>query len=250
MESTRPLIELKRISKVYRMGNMVVPALWDVSLTIAQGELVAVIGASGSGKSTLMNLVGCLDRPTKGCYSLGGRLVSNLDRNALAEIRNRFLGFVFQTFNLLPRATALENVQLPMLYAGLSASERLRRAKEALTRVGLASRLEHRPNQLSGGQQQRVAIARAIVMKPKIILADEPTGNLDSKTSVEIMTLIQELSRVGITVVLVTHESYIAEYASRVVVLKDGRLLSDKPLAHTSAQAHVAGAAQTWEVIP
>ena|SRR5579862_6710077 len=249
MESTRPLIELKRISKIYRMGDIVVPALWDVSLTIAQGELVAIMGASGSGKSTLMNLVGCLDRPTKGCYLLGGRLVSNLDRNVLAEIRNRFLGFVFQTFNLLPRATALENVQLPMLYAGLPASERLRRAKESLTRVGLASRLEHRPNQLSGGQQQRVAIARAIVMKPKIILADEPTGNLDSNTSGEIMTLIQELSRAGITVVLVTHESNIAEYASRVVVLKDGRLISDKPLAHTSAQAHVAVAAQTREAI-
>jgi putative ABC transport system ATP-binding protein len=246
---SNPLIELKCVGKVYRMGDIVVPALWDVSLTIAQGELVAVMGASGSGKSTLMNLVGCLDRPTKGRYLLGGQLVSSLDRNALAEIRNRLLGFVFQTFNLLPRATALENVQLPMLYAGLPASERLRRAKEALTRVGLASRLEHRPNQLSGGQQQRVAIARAIVMKPKIILADEPTGNLDSKTSVEIMTLIQELSQVGITVVLVTHESYIAEYASRVIVLKDGRLLSDKPRAHTSMQAHVAVAAQTREAL-
>jgi putative ABC transport system ATP-binding protein len=246
---SNPLIELKCIGKVYSMGDIAVPALWDVSLTIAQGELVAVMGASGSGKSTLMNIVGCLDRPTKGCYLLGGHLVSNLDRNALAEIRNRFLGFVFQTFNLLPRATALENVQLPMLYAGLPASERLRRAKEALTRVGLASRLEHRPNQLSGGQQQRVAIARAIVMKPKIILADEPTGNLDSKTSVEIMTLIQELSRAGITVVLVTHESNIAEYASRVIVLRDGRLLSDQPRAHTAERVPITAVAQTEEAI-
>jgi len=247
MEPNRPLIELERISKIYRMGEIVVPALLDVSLTITRGELVAVMGASGSGKSTLMNLVGCLDRPTKGRYLLAGQLVSNLDRNALAEIRNRFLGFVFQSFNLLPRATALENVQLPMLYAGLPASERLRRAKEALTRVALASRLDHKPNQLSGGQQQRVAIARAIVMKPKIILADEPTGNLDSKTSAEIMNLLQELSRAGITVVLVTHESNIAEYASRVIVLKDGRMLSDRP--HTPGRTHVAAASQTEEAV-
>jgi putative ABC transport system ATP-binding protein len=249
MESKRPLIKLERISKVYHIGDIVVPALWNVSLTIAQGELVAVMGASGSGKSTLMNLVGCLDRPTKGNYVLDGHLVSNLDRDALAEIRNRFLGFVFQSFNLLARATALENVQLPMLYAGLPASERLRRAKEALTRVGLANRLDHRPNQLSGGQQQRVAIARAIVMNPRLVLADEPTGNLDSKTSAEIMILIQELSRAGITVVLVTHESNIAEYASRVVVLKDGRLFSDQPRAHAGEQAHVAAAVRTAEVI-
>lgn len=247
MESNRPLIELKRISKVYCMGDIVVPALRDVSLTIAPGELVAVMGASGSGKSTLMNLVGCLDRPTEGRYLLTGQVVSNLDRNALAEIRNRFLGFVFQSFHLLSRATALENVELPMLYAGLPASERFRRAKEALSRVGLAERLTHRPNQLSGGQQQRVAIARAIVMNPRLVLADEPTGNLDSKTSVEIMTLIQELSRAGITVVLVTHESHIAEYASRVIVLKDGRLLSDRPRVHTSTQVHVAVAEQTNE---
>jgi putative ABC transport system ATP-binding protein len=227
MTSHRCLIKLEQISKIYRMGDIVVPALRDISLSIAQGELVAIMGASGSGKSTLMNLVGCLDRPTAGRYLLAGHLVSNLDRNALAEIRNRFLGFVFQSYNLLPRATALENVQLPMLYAGISSSERLRRAREALTRVGLANRLDHRPNQLSGGQQQRVAIARAIVMNPRVVLADEPTGNLDSKTSVEIMTVIQELSRSGITVVLVTHELSIAEYAPRVIALKDGELLSD-----------------------
>ena len=223
METSRTLIKLEHISKIYRMGDVVVPALHDISLTIAQGELVAVMGASGSGKSTLMNLVGCLDRPTKGRYLLTGHLVSNLDRNALAEIRNRFLGFVFQSFNLLARATALENVELPMLYAGVPANERLRRAREVLARVGLKNRSEHRPNQLSGGQQQRVAIARALVMRPKIVLADEPTGNLDSKTSVEIMALIQKLSSSGITVVLVTHEPNIAEYASRVIVLKDGQ---------------------------
>ena len=229
METSHTLIKLEHIGKIYRMGDVVVPALRDISLTIARGELVAVMGASGSGKSTLMNLVGCLDRPTEGRYLLAGHLVSNLDRNALAEIRNRFLGFVFQSFNLLARATALENVALPMLYAGVPANERLRRASEALRRVALENRSEHRPNQLSGGQQQRVAIARAIVMGPKIIFADEPTGNLDSKTSAEIMRLIQELSASGITVVLVTHEPNIAEYASRVIVLKDGRLLSDEP---------------------
>jgi putative ABC transport system ATP-binding protein len=247
METTRILIKLEHISKIYQMGDVVVPALRDISLTIAQGELVAVMGASGSGKSTLMNLVGCLDRPTKGRYLLTGHPVSNLDRNALAEIRNRFLGFVFQSFNLLARATALENVELPMLYAGVPANERLRRAREALARVGLENRSGHRPNQLSGGQQQRVAIARALVMRPKIVLADEPTGNLDSKTSVEIMGLIQELSSSGITVVLVTHEPNIAEYASRVIVLKDGRLLSDEP--HTQVANRALAAAHTWEAI-
>jgi putative ABC transport system ATP-binding protein len=247
METTRILIKLEHISKIYQMGDVVVPALHDISLTIAQGELVAVMGASGSGKSTLMNLVGCLDRPTKGRYLLTGHLVSNLERNALAEIRNRFLGFVFQSFNLLARATALENVELPMLYAGVPANERLRRAREALARVGLENRSGHWPNQLSGGQQQRVAIARALVMRPKIVLADEPTGNLDSKTSVEIMGLIQELSSSGITVILVTHEPNIAEYASRVIVLKDGRLLSDEP--HTQIANHALAAAHTQEAI-
>lgn len=232
METSRTLITLEQISKVYRMGDIVVPALRDISFSIAEGELVAIMGASGSGKSTLMNLLGCLDRPTKGRYLLAGHPISNLDRNALAEIRNRFIGFVFQSFNLLSRASALENVQLPMLYAGVRANERSRWAREALSRVGLAGRMEHRPNQLSGGQQQRVAIARAIVMRPQLILADEPTGNLDSKTSVEIMTLLQELSRSGITVVLVTHEPDVAEYASRVISLKDGHLLSDQPQTH------------------
>ncbi|MGC2164262.1 MAG: ABC transporter ATP-binding protein [Silvibacterium sp.] len=227
MESSRYLIKLEQISKVYRMGDVVVPALRGVSLAIAQGELLAIMGASGSGKSTLMNLIGCLDRPTSGRYLLAGRPVSSLDRNALAEIRNRFIGFVFQSFNLLPRASALENVELPMLYAGVPSGARRRRAREKLTQVGLGNRLEHRPNQLSGGQQQRVAIARAIVMNPRIILADEPTGNLDSRSSSEIMALIQRLSESGITVVLVTHEPDIAEFASRRIVIKDGQILSD-----------------------
>lgn len=247
MASTKPIIKLEQVSKVYRMGDIVVPALRDVSLTIAQGELVAIMGASGSGKSTLMNLMGCLDRPTTGRYLLDGSLVSSLGRNALAEIRNRFLGFVFQSFNLFSRASALENVQLPMLYAGISSKERQRRAKEALSSVGLASRIEHRPNQLSGGQQQRVAIARAIVMNPKLILADEPTGNLDSNTSVEIMNLIQRLSRLGITVILVTHESNIAEYASRVLILKDGRLLSDTSSAHNANDTVASSRTQLQE---
>jgi putative ABC transport system ATP-binding protein len=247
MASTKPIIKLEQVSKVHRMGDIVVPALRDVSLTIAQGELVAIMGASGSGKSTLMNLMGCLDQPTRGRYLLAGHLVSSLDRDALAEIRNRFLGFVFQSFNLLSRASALENVQLPMLYAGFSSKERQRRAKEALTRVGLASRMEHRPNQLSGGQQQRLAIARAIVMNPKLILADEPTGNLDSRTSVEIMNLIQELNRFGITVILVTHESNIAEYASRVLILRDGRLLSDTSSAHNANDTVASSRTQLQE---
>jgi len=227
METKSCLIRLERVSKLYRMNDIVVPALRDLSLTIVQGQLVAIMGSSGSGKSTLMNIIGCLDRPTTGRYLLAGNQVSNLERNALAVIRNRFLGFVFQSFNLLPRASVIENVQLPMLYAGVSARERLRRAGDALIRVGLTDRFEHRPNQLSGGQQQRVAIARAIVMNPKLVLADEPTGNLDSKTSGEIMTLIQNLSLSGITVVLVTHEPNVAKYASRRIVLQDGQLHSD-----------------------
>jgi putative ABC transport system ATP-binding protein len=227
MESRGYLITLEQISKVYRTGDAVVPALRGVSLAIAQGEFVAIMGTSGSGKSTLMNLIGCLDRPTGGQYLLAGHLVSTLDRNALAAIRNRFIGFIFQSFNLLPRASALENVELPMLYAGIPSGERRRRARETLMQVGLGRRLEHRPNQLSGGQQQRVAIARSLVMNPRIILADEPTGNLDSRSSAEIMALIQTLSESGITVVLVTHESEISEFASRTIVIKDGQMLSD-----------------------
>ncbi len=222
-----PIIQLEHVKKMYRMGDVTVSALLDVSLQIDEGEFVAIMGSSGSGKSTMMNIIGCLDWPTSGRYFLGKHLVSDFDRDTLADVRNRKLGFVFQNFNLLPRATALEQVVLPMLYAGVPAEERHRRAAEALTRVGLGSRMDHRPNQLSGGQQQRVALARAMIMNPRVILADEPTGNLDSRTSIEVMILLQELGCTGITIVLVTHEPDIAEYAGRCIVLKDGRILSD-----------------------
>jgi len=223
----RPLIQLEYVTKLYRMGDVTVTALQDVSMAIAEAEFVAIMGASGSGKSTLMNIIGCLDWPTSGRYLLGGHLVSDLGRDALAEVRNRMLGFVFQSFNLLPRTSALEQVELPMLYAGVPKAARRRRAVEALARVGLGDRLHHRPNQLSGGQQQRVAIARSMVMNPRVILADEPTGNLDSRTSLEVMALFQALGREGITIVLVTHEPDIAEHAARNIVLKDGEVLSD-----------------------
>jgi putative ABC transport system ATP-binding protein len=223
----KPLIEVEHLAKVYRMGDVEVHALRDVSLTITEGESVAIMGPSGSGKSTLMNVLGCLDRPTSGTYRLVGQEVSKLDRNALARLRNRTLGFVFQSFNLLSRTSALENVELPLLYGGLSGRERHRRAKEALEKVGLGARTHHHPNQMSGGQQQRVAIARALVTRPHLMVADEPTGNLDSRTSVEIMALFQELGRSGITLLLVTHEPDIARYASRVVVMRDGLVQSD-----------------------
>jgi putative ABC transport system ATP-binding protein len=221
------LIQLVEVKKTYHMGDVDVHALRGVDLTIDAGEFIAVMGSSGSGKSTLMNIVGCLDRPTAGRYLLDGREVSRMSRDQLADIRNHTLGFVFQSFNLLTRTSAVENVELPLLYQGVGTKERVRRSKEALERVGLGTRLDHHPGQLSGGQQQRVAIARAIVGKPKVILADEPTGNLDSRTSVEVMALFQQLGRDGITVVLVTHESDIAEYAARVVVMRDGHVVSD-----------------------
>ncbi len=221
------LIEVSDVHKIYKTGDVEVHALRGVSLAIDSGEFVAIMGSSGSGKSTLMNLLGCLDRPTSGTYLLAGREVSRMDRDELAEVRNEVLGFVFQSFNLLPRTSALENVELPLVYRGVRARDRTRRATAALEKVGLGSRLDHTPGQLSGGQQQRVAIARAIVGEPKVILADEPTGNLDSKTSIEVMALFQDLGRTGITVVLVTHEPDIAEYASRVVVVRDGLILSD-----------------------
>jgi len=221
------LIVLRQVGKVYHMGDVEVTALRDVSLTIEEGEFIAIMGASGSGKSTLMNILGCLDRPTSGRYLLAGRDVSQMSRSELAEIRNRMLGFVFQSFNLLARTSAVDNVGLPLQYAGVTHRERRQRAEEALGQVGLSDRLQHHPSQMSGGQQQRVAIARALVMKPKLILADEPTGNLDSQTSVEILTLLQELWRSGMTIVMVTHEPDIAEYASRVVLMKDGHILSD-----------------------
>ena len=222
------LVRLENVSKVYGMGDVEVHALRGVSLSIAQGDFTAVMGASGSGKSTLMNIVGLLDRPTGGAYLLEGEEVSTLTTERLAEVRNRTIGFVFQSFNLLARTSALENVELPLLYGGIGRAERHRRASASLGRVGLADRADHHPNQMSGGQQQRVAIARALVTEPRVILADEPTGNLDSRTSVEVMALFQELGRSGITVVLVTHEADIAQYASRVIVMRDGRILSDE----------------------
>ncbi len=227
MRDHGPLLALEDVTKVYHMGDVEVPALRGISLVVEEGDFIAVMGASGSGKSTLMNIIGCLDRPTSGSYVLAGEDVSQLDRNALAEKRNRTLGFVFQNFNLLSRTDALENVELPLLYAGVPTRERHRRAREALERVGLGDRVHHHPNQMSGGQQQRVAIARALIASPKVILADEPTGNLDSRTSVEVMAIFQQLRDSGITIVLVTHEPDISQYASRVVVMKDGRLRSD-----------------------
>jgi putative ABC transport system ATP-binding protein len=236
-----PIIQLEHVTKIYRMGDVIVTGLQDVSLRIDEGEFVAIMGSSGSGKSTLMNIIGCLDSPTSGRYLLGPHPVSDFDADTLADIRNRRLGFVFQSFNLLPRATAIEQVELPMLYAGVGNAERHERAAAALTRVGLGKRVDHRPNQLSGGQQQRVALARAMVMNPRVILADEPTGNLDSRTSVEVMALLQELNDSGITIVLVTHEPDIADYASRCVVLRDGEILSD--VRHTPRRADVTLAA-------
>ncbi|HEX5098142.1 MAG TPA: ABC transporter ATP-binding protein [Polyangiaceae bacterium] len=222
------LIELEDVRKTYESGDVKVHALAGVSLSIAAGEFVAVMGPSGSGKSTLMNVLGCLDRPTSGRYLLDGKDVSQLDKNALAEVRNRTLGFVFQNFNLLPRTSALENVELPLVYANVPSRERKKRSVAALERVGLGGRLDHTPSQLSGGQQQRVAIARALVSEPKIIFADEPTGNLDSRTSIEVMAMLQELVPTGITIALVTHEPDIAEFASRVVVVRDGLVQSDE----------------------
>jgi len=230
------LVQLDDVTKTYRMGEVDVHALRGVTLSIADGEFIAIMGASGSGKSTLMNVIGCLDRPTGGSYRLAGEEVSRLDRDALAAVRNRTLGFVFQSFNLLSRTSALENVELPLVYGGLAARERHARATEALARVGLGDRVHHHPNQLSGGQQQRVAIARAIVTHPRLLLADEPTGNLDTRTSLEVMALLQELGRHGITVVLVTHEADVAEYASRLVVLRDGLVKSDERRAARIAQ--------------
>ena len=226
-----PLIEVRDLVKTYQLGEHQVLALRGVSLDIAAGEFVAVMGPSGSGKSTFMNLLGCLDTPTAGAYRLDGDDVSKLSRDALAAIRNLKLGFVFQTFNLLPRMTALENVELPLLYSATSARERRDRALARLREVGLESRASHRPSQLSGGQQQRVAMARALVNEPRLILADEPTGNLDTRTSVEIMAILQRMNRRGITIVLVTHEDDIAKFASRIVVFRDGRLRSDTPVA-------------------
>jgi putative ABC transport system ATP-binding protein len=222
------LIEISHISKVYKIGSEEIHALRDVSLTINKNEYVALMGPSGSGKSTLMNVLGCLDTPSSGEYILNGTSVAKMMDNQLAEVRNKEIGFVFQTFNLLPRSTALENVILPLVYAGMPKAQREARGKEVMAQVGLADRMKHRPNELSGGQRQRVAVARALVNNPAIILADEPTGNLDSKTSVEIMGLFEEIHKNGNTIILVTHEEDIALHAHRIVRLKDGLTESDQ----------------------
>jgi putative ABC transport system ATP-binding protein len=232
-----PIIDVDGVTKTYQLGDVEVRALRGVTLRIEGGEFVAVMGSSGSGKSTLMNILGCLDKPTSGEFRLDGQAISRLGSDGLAGIRNRTLGFVFQSFNLLSRTSALENVELPLLYADVPGAERHRRAQEALARVGLADRVHHHPNQMSGGQQQRVAIARALVTQPKVILADEPTGNLDSETSIEVMTLFQELWSSGITIVLVTHEPDIAAFAGRVLDMKDGRVRLDRRQQAENARA-------------
>jgi putative ABC transport system ATP-binding protein len=224
---SEPIIKIRELKKVYRMGTQDVHALRGVNLDIHKNEFVAIMGPSGSGKSTMMNMIGCLDTPTSGSYVLNGRDVSMLTDDELAEVRNKEIGFVFQTFNLLPRATCLANVELPLVYAGASRQERRERAIDALTKVGLGERLHHKPNELSGGQRQRVAIARALVNRPSILLADEPTGNLDSRTGEEIMLLFEELYKAGNTIVLVTHEEDIAAHARRIVRLRDGLIESD-----------------------
>jgi putative ABC transport system ATP-binding protein len=222
------VIKTEDLAKVYEMGAEQVHALRGVDLEIRKGEYVAIMGPSGSGKSTLMNLIGCLDSPTSGKYWLAGRLVSDLDDDELAYIRNKEIGFVFQTFNLLPRATALHNVELPLIYNGTPAEERIEKAKKALERVDLTDRMTHKPNELSGGQRQRVAVARALVNNPSIVLADEPTGNLDSKTGEEIMALFENLYRQGNTIILVTHENDIARHAHRIIHIRDGKIASDE----------------------
>ncbi|HEU5145898.1 MAG TPA: ABC transporter ATP-binding protein [Chryseosolibacter sp.] len=237
------IIETREISKVYKMGNQIVNALQSISIAIDRGEYVAFMGPSGSGKSTLMNIVGCLDTPTSGSYMLNNKLVSEMTENELADTRNKEIGFVFQTFNLLPRASALENIALPLIYAGYSKSERNDRAMQALESVGLADRSHHKPNELSGGQRQRVAIARALVNNPSIILADEPTGNLDTKTSYDIMNLFQELHDKGNTIIMVTHEDDIAHYAHRIIRLRDGLIEWDRKNDNVTRASHQAAAA-------
>ncbi|MDD3166945.1 MAG: ABC transporter ATP-binding protein [Bacteroidales bacterium] len=223
------LIEIKKLDKDYVMGDIVVPALMDININIAQNEYVAIMGPSGSGKSTLMNILGCLDTPSRGEYLFNGVDVNSLDDDHLSIMRNKEIGFIFQTFNLLPKLSSLHNVELPLIYAGYSKDERFERAREALRRVGLEERMMHKPSELSGGQRQRVAVARALVTKPGILLADEPTGALDSKTGVEIMALFDELHREGNTLIVITHEREIAEYSRRIIYIKDGRIFSDEP---------------------
>lgn len=247
LAASGPVIRVVDLHKYYDLGGARVHALRGVSLEIHRGEFVAIMGASGSGKSTFMNLLGCLDRPTSGQYSLEGMDVSQYDKRALAHIRNEKLGFVFQGFNLLPRTTALENTALPTLYSKLNRAESHQRATGALTMVGLSDRMHHYPSQMSGGQQQRVAIARALVNHPAILLADEPTGNLDSRTSVEIMEIFQGLNDTGLTIVLVTHEQDIAQFAKRILIFRDGKIRSDQPVVHRPKASEILRAMPTLE---
>ncbi|MEO7993838.1 MAG: ABC transporter ATP-binding protein [bacterium] len=243
VKADTPLLDVRDLVKLFKMGEYEVRALDGTSFEIWEGEMVAIVGPSGSGKSTMMNILGCLDRPTSGSYRLNEREVSNLGANALARVRNKEIGFVFQSFNLLPRTTALENVELPLIYAGTP--KRRQRAKEALERVGLGDRAHHKPNELSGGQQQRVAIARAIVNNPAIILADEPTGNLDTKNSYEIMELFQELNEAGRTIIIVTHEADIAHMCKRTLHFQDGKLREDE---RNPSQINAAAALKAWKL--
>lgn len=243
------LIHLQKISRRYQMGSETVHALREVSLEIQRGEYVAIMGPSGSGKSTLMNLIGCLDTPTSGQYELNGVQVSEMDDNQLAEIRNKEIGFIFQTFNLLPRSDALHNVELPLIYAGVPAEERRQIALDALSNVGLADRVHHKPNELSGGQRQRVAVARALVNKPSLLLADEPTGNLDTKTGNEILALFSELARKGNTLIVVTHEEDVARHARRILRIRDGLIASDEA-GEGKAQAQESGLTKATAPVP